>query len=179
MMQGYASDGNPAGSLALWRRLTMSFTRSDAPDGPAARREWMAVLARTPRQDLQAALDAALEGSALPEYDWLRAPDVGLAMGRGRIGGTGGAFNLGEITVTPATLRLRMHDGSTPVGVAVHSGRDKERAKLAALVDALMQVPSYEAHLRERLIGPLAQRIAERRAEKKAFAASTKVEFFT
>jgi alpha-D-ribose 1-methylphosphonate 5-triphosphate synthase subunit PhnG len=157
----------------------MSFTRSDVPDGPVARREWMAVLARTPCQELQAALDAALEGSALPEFDWLRAPDVGLAMVRGRIGGTGDAFNLGEITVTRATLRLRMHDGSTPVGVAVHSGRDKERAKLAALVDALMQVPSYEAHLRERLIGPLAQRIAERRAGKKAQAADTKVEFFT
>jgi alpha-D-ribose 1-methylphosphonate 5-triphosphate synthase subunit PhnG len=157
----------------------MSFTRSDPPAAPAARREWMAVLARTPRQDLQAALNAALEGSPLPEFDWLRAPDIGLAMVRGRVGGTGDAFNLGEITVTRATLRLRMDDGSAPVGIAVHTGRDKERAKLAALADALMQVPALQAHLRERLIAPLALRIAQHRAGKKAQAAATKVEFFT
>ncbi len=44
----------------------------------------------------------------------------------------GDAFNLGETTVTRATLRLTLDDGSTPVGVALHMGRDKERARLAA-----------------------------------------------
>jgi alpha-D-ribose 1-methylphosphonate 5-triphosphate synthase subunit PhnG len=100
-------------------------------------------------------------------------------MVRGRIGGTGDAFNLGEVTVTRATLRLRMEDGSAPVGFAVHMGRDKERATLAALVDALLQVPAFEARLRERVIPPLAARVAERRADREAHAAPTKVEFFT
>jgi alpha-D-ribose 1-methylphosphonate 5-triphosphate synthase subunit PhnG len=50
---------------------------------------------------------------------------------------------------------------------------------LAALVDAMLQVPAYEAHLRERVIGPLAAGIAGRRAQKEAQAARTKVEFFT
>jgi len=143
------------------------------------RREWMAVLARTPRDALKQALDAALEGTKVPAYVWLRAPDIGLAMVRGRIGGTGDAFNLGEVTVTRATLRLRMEDGSAPVGFAVHMGRDKERATLAALVDALLQVPAFEARLRERVIPPLAARVAERRADREAHAAPTKVEFFT
>ncbi|SAL03869.1 phosphonate C-P lyase system protein PhnG [Caballeronia ptereochthonis] len=145
----------------------------------AARREWMAVLARTPRDALKAALDAALDGAKLPAYEWLRAPDIGLAMVRGRIGGTGAAFNLGEATVTRATLRLRTDDGSAPVGVAVHMGRDKERATLAALADALLQMPRHAESLQAQLIAPLAARIAEERRRKEAEAAATKVEFFT
>src|SRR5580698_5744995 len=171
MMRRYAAGCNPAGGLAFWRRLTMSFTRSEAPEGPVARREWMAVLARTPRQDLQAALDAALEGGALPDFDWLRAPDIGLAMVRGRVGGSGDAFNLGEVTVTRATLRLRVQGGRAAVGIAVHMGRDKERATLAALADALLQTPAFEARMQEHLLAPLAARIAENRAQKQARAA--------
>ncbi|MDR5789263.1 phosphonate C-P lyase system protein PhnG [Caballeronia sp. LP003] len=143
------------------------------------RREWMAVLARTPREALQHALEAALEGARVPDYEWLRAPDIGLAMVRGRIGGTGDAFNLGETTVTRATLRLIADDGSAPVGVAVHMGRDKERATLAALADALLQMPRFADKLQTQLIEPLAARIADERRRKEAEAAATKVEFFT
>jgi alpha-D-ribose 1-methylphosphonate 5-triphosphate synthase subunit PhnG len=146
---------------------------------PHDRRAWMAVLARTPRAALQQALDAALDGEEAPAYEWLRAPDIGLAMVRARIGGTGDAFNLGEATVTRATLRLRTDDGSAPVGVAVHMGRDKERATLAALVDALLQMPRYADKLHARVIEPLAARIADERRRKEAQAAATRVEFFT
>lgn len=149
------------------------------PARPLSRQEWMGVLARTSREQLEASLNDALDGKALPAFDWLRAPDIGLAMVRGRIGGTGDAFNLGEVTVTRATLRLRLQDGNGPVGMAVHRGRDKERAKLAALADALLQTPSLEMQLQERLIAPLAAAIAARRAVKEAQAARTKVEFFT
>jgi alpha-D-ribose 1-methylphosphonate 5-triphosphate synthase subunit PhnG len=146
---------------------------------PLSRREWMAVFARTPRERLESALDAALEGAAPPAFDWLRAPDIGLAMVRGRIGGTGEAFNLGEVTVTRATLRLRLEEGSGPVGMAVHRGRDKQRATLAALADALLQMPAYEARLQQRLVAPLAAQIEQGRAERYSQAAQTKVEFFT
>ncbi|MCE4545506.1 MULTISPECIES: phosphonate C-P lyase system protein PhnG [unclassified Caballeronia] len=151
------------------------------PHAPHARgrREWMAVLARTPREALREALDAALDGERLPAYEWLRAPESGLAMVRARIGGTGDAFNLGETTVTRATLRVRTGDGSAPVGVAVHMGRDKERATLAALVDALLQMPRYADRLQARVIEPLAARIADERRRRQAQAAATKVEFFT
>ncbi|WP_244816571.1 phosphonate C-P lyase system protein PhnG [Caballeronia sp. Lep1P3] len=144
-----------------------------------ARREWMGVLARTPREHLEAALDAALQGARVPAYDWLRAPEIGLAMVRGRIGGTGDAFNLGEVTVTRATLRPKLDDGHAPVGVAVHMGRDKARATLAALADALLQTPAFAERLQTRLIAPLAARIADERRRKETEAASTKVEFFT
>src|SRR3984957_18179813 len=126
--------------------------QTSAPPGPATRREWLAILARTPRACMKDALDTALNGAPPPAFDWLRAPDIGLAMVRGRIGGTGDAFNLGEVTVTRATLRLRLNTGNGPVGMAVHRGRDKERATLAALADALLQMPAFGAHLQARLV---------------------------
>lgn len=155
---------------------------SSAPPSAASRRAWMAVLARTPRAELEAALSAALVtafgGNAAPAFDWLRAPQTGLAMVRGRIGGTGNAFNLGEATVTRATLRLHAADGGT-VGVACHLGRDKRRAELAALADALLQQPERHAQLHAQLIAPLAARLEARRDARRNDTASTKVEFFT
>ncbi len=161
---------------------------SSAPStaaGSAARRAWMAVLARTPRAELEAALAAALGGEPAPSFDWLRAPQIGLAMVRGRVGGTGNAFNLGEATVTRATLRLRAPDGAAhgtqaaTVGVACHLGRDKRRAELAALADALLQQPERHERMHAQLIEPLAARLAEQRAARRDDTASTKVEFFT
>ena len=107
------------------------------PSTATARRAWMAVFARTPCAELEAAFDAALEGAAPPAFDWLRAPQIGLAMVRGRIGGTGDAFNVGEATVTRATLRLCGDGEKGTIGVAYHLGRDKRRAEVAALADAL------------------------------------------
>jgi alpha-D-ribose 1-methylphosphonate 5-triphosphate synthase subunit PhnG len=157
--------------------MSISTERGEAQS--AARRNWMAVLARSPRDALQSALDTALAGERAPDYEWLRAPDIGLAMVRGRIGGTGDAFNVGEVTVTRATLRVTLDDGSTPVGVAVHMGRDKQRATLAALADALLQSPHHAARMQTHLIEPLAARIAEEKRRKEREAAATKVEFFT
>jgi alpha-D-ribose 1-methylphosphonate 5-triphosphate synthase subunit PhnG len=158
----------------------------------SARRAWMAVLARTPRADLEAALQHAMNGAPLPAYDWLRPPETGLAMVRGRVGGSGDAFNLGEATVTRATLRLRQpvagksgHAGAgqpagdAPVGVACHLGRDRRRAELAALADALLQLPQQHPHLHEQLIEPLAARIEAAREARRQDTADTRVEFFT
>lgn len=143
------------------------------------RREWMAVLSRAPADEMKAALDAALDGAPWPAFEWLRAPDIGLAMVRARVGGTGDPFNFGEVTVTRATLRVRLGDGTAPVGVALQMGRDKERATLAALADALLQVPELGDRLQTHLLAPLAARIAARRAGRLARAARTRVEFFT
>lgn len=153
-------------------------------DSPAsanpARRAWMGVMARSARADLEAALSRAMEGLPLPAFDWLRPPEIGLAMVRGRIGGTGDAFNLGEATVTRATLRLRDEsDERTTVGVACHLGRDRRRAELAAIADALLQTPQHHARLQAQLIAPLASQLAAKHAQRQQDAASTRVEFFT
>lgn len=159
---------------------------SSAPTASAVRRAWMAVLAHTPRAELEAALGEALAGAPEPTFDWLRPPQTGLAMVRGRIGGTGDPFNLGEATVTRATLRLRAvgAEGTEagqpgPVGVACHLGRDKRRAELAALADALLQLPARHARLHAQVIEPLAARLEAQRDTRRADAASTRVEFFT
>ena len=149
------------------------------PTSIAARRAWMAVFARTPCAELEAALDSALDGAALPAFEWLRAPQIGLAMVRGRIGGTGDVFNVGEATVTRATLRLAADGVAPTVGVACHLGRDKRRAELAALADALLQQPQRHPRLHARLVEPLAARLANQREAKRQQVASTRVEFFT
>src|SRR5579864_1969724 len=105
----------------------VSMSATSASPSSAMRRAWMAVLARTPRADLEAALERALHAIPTPAYDWLRPPEIGLAMVRGRIGGSGDPFNLGEATVTRATLRLRVTDDAdiavrAAVGVACHLG---------------------------------------------------------
>ena len=101
-----------------------------------ARQRWMAVLARAPAAELAARLDEVPGG--MPTHQRLRGPEVGLVMLRGRAGGTGDRFNLGEMTVTRCTVRTA--DGL--VGHAYVTGRDARQAELAALADALLQDPA-------------------------------------
>jgi alpha-D-ribose 1-methylphosphonate 5-triphosphate synthase subunit PhnG len=77
-------------------------------------------------------------------------------------------------------LRLRVTgDATATVGVACHLGRDRRRAELAALADALLQMPEHHAALHQQLIGPFAEQQAVQRAERRQDAAATRVEFFT
>ncbi|MEQ9694991.1 phosphonate C-P lyase system protein PhnG [Shimia sp. SDUM112013] len=135
------------------------------------RRDWMSLLAKAPATTLQSLWQAT--GMA-PGYTWLRTPEVGAAMVRGRMGGTGAPFNLGEMTVTRCSLQL----DSGEIGHAYVQGRDKDKATTAALIDALMQGPSAD-HLRATLIARLTAEIGAMKSKRAAKAAATKVEFFT
>lgn len=132
---------------------------------------WMGLLARAKAADL-ARLVAGL--GTLPPHDWLRPPETGTVMVRGRAGGTGAPFNLGEMTVTRCALRL----GDGTVGHGHVQGRDKGQARDAALVDALMQ-GARAAEVRAGVLAPLMEAEAARRAVRARKAAATKVEFFT
>ncbi|MEP3846558.1 MAG: phosphonate C-P lyase system protein PhnG [Paracoccaceae bacterium] len=143
----------------------------DAFDENAPRKTWMGLLAKAPEGRVAALLDAAM---ARPDFTWLRAPEIGSAMVRGRAGGTGARFNVGEMTVTRCTLTL----GSGEVGHAYIQGRRKTDSEAAALVDALMQGPNADK-IRTAILEPLeAEQIAAKTA-RAAKAAATKVEFFT
>jgi alpha-D-ribose 1-methylphosphonate 5-triphosphate synthase subunit PhnG len=110
----------------------------------------------------------------LPPHALLRGPEIGTVMVRGRQGGTGAPFNLGEVTVTRASIRLECGT----VGHAHVQGRDRDQARRAAVLDALLQTASGAA-LRDTVLAPLAQAeraVQDSRARK---AAATKVEFFT
>src|ERR1700741_1942991 len=97
------------------------------------RKRTVDLLARADRDELDAAWNALAETN--PEVQAVRGPETGLVMVRGRIGGGGSPFNLGEVTVTRATIRL----SSGKVGHAHMLGTDREKARLAAVFDALWQ----------------------------------------
>ena len=132
----------------------------------------MGVLARADAERLEE-LWAAHGGDARLEP--VRPPEIGLVMVRGRAGGTGERFNLGEMTVTRAAVRTP--DGR--VGHGYVKGRAKRHAELAAAFDALLQDGARRAALLAAVIEPLAEAEAERRHALAAKAAATKVDFFT
>jgi alpha-D-ribose 1-methylphosphonate 5-triphosphate synthase subunit PhnG len=134
------------------------------------RQHWIGVLARASRSELQP-FEAALRDV---EYQLIRAPEIGMTLVRGRMGGNGAPFNVGEMSVTRCVVRLA--DGRT--GYSYLAGRDKVHAELAALADAHLQGAQQRYWLAE-MITPLATVQAERRARKEAETAATKVEFFT
>jgi alpha-D-ribose 1-methylphosphonate 5-triphosphate synthase subunit PhnG len=147
-------------------------SEQSSPEHPhPARRRWMSVLARA---DADAILALLADCGALPEHSILRGPEGGLVMVRGRAGGGGAAFNLGEMTVTRCTVRT----GDGQVGHAYVAGRDERQAELAALVDALMQDPDRVDELETRVIAPLQHRQTARQEERGRQAAATRVQFF-
>jgi alpha-D-ribose 1-methylphosphonate 5-triphosphate synthase subunit PhnG len=110
-----------------------------------------------------------------PAHIRLRGPETGLVMVRGRAGGDGAPFNLGEMTVTRCAVRLA--DGR--VGHAYVAGRDGRQAELAALCDALMLDAAARPDVARAVIAPLAAAQARRRDAQARRAAATRVQFFT
>ncbi len=134
------------------------------------RRHWLAVLARSRRD----ALEQALAQQGAPRHETVRPPECGMVMLRGRIGGTGDAFNLGEATVTRCAARIGAH-----LGIGYVLGRDRRQAELVALFDALLQDKVRRPRLLCELIAPLEREQAARREARSREAASSRVEFFT
>lgn len=147
------------------------------PDRPLARAQWMALLARAPL----GLLESTLHEQATSPARWLRAPETGLMMVQGRVGGTGERFNLGEVSVTRCALRVaNLSDaGDATVGVAYVLGRSHRQVQLAALADALLQDPAQQPVLDAQLLEPIRAYLRHTQAERQARAASTKVDFFT
>ncbi|WP_331375434.1 phosphonate C-P lyase system protein PhnG [Sinorhizobium chiapasense] len=142
------------------------------PAAVAQRCDWLGVLSRSVGSELEALATEVVSGAT---FGWLRTPHVGLVMVRGRAGGTGNVFNLGEMTVTRASVQL--DDGT--VGHGYVQGRDKRQAELAAIIDALLQQQVRHDEIMAKVVEPLRQKAEARRVEKSRKAASTKVDFFT
>src|SRR5689334_14732457 len=100
----------------------------DVATPQAERARWIACLGQADPARLEAAW-AAL--SPMPVHRWLRKPETGLVMLRGRAGGNGEAFNLGEMTMTRAAVLLEGHRPITGFGYV--AGRNHRHAELAAL----------------------------------------------
>ena len=138
----------------------------------ALRREVMAACANASLAELDAALEA-FPLSELPEI--IRKPEHGLVMLRGRIGGDGSAFNVGEAVVTRAAVRL----GTGAIGMCYLLGRDARKAEAAATLDALCQSPGNAERMMRVLVEPVRERVANEQAEARRETAATRVNFFT
>lgn len=136
------------------------------------RQTWLAVLARASCVELEEALTRL---GPLPALEHVRPSEPGMFMLRGRIGGTSDAFNLGEATVTRCALRV----GSGALGVGYAMGRDRRKAELIAVFDALLQGYTHKMQIQRDTIEPMARRQAEERDVASRQAAMSKVEFFT
>jgi len=139
---------------------------------PASRQQIMAICANATLAELAAGVAAVVPA---PEIAVVRPPELGLVMLRGRTGGDGAPFNLGEATVARASVRLAT--GET--GVSYVLGRSLEKARLAAIVEALAQVPAYRSKLDAALLQPVRHRRLREQAVKNAQTAATRVDFFT
>lgn len=140
-------------------------------DAATSRRQrWLGVLARASRDELEACA-ATLQP---PPQETVRPAEVGMVMLRGRVGGTGDAFNLGETSLVRCAIRV-----GTALGVGYSLGRDKRKAELIALLDALLQDEAHTAHLMREVVQPLQRGQQDKRDAQSRAAASSKVDFFT
>jgi alpha-D-ribose 1-methylphosphonate 5-triphosphate synthase subunit PhnG len=145
-----------------------------SPDSAAVigRRAAMATLADARASEIANGLAALGDDIAHVE---LRPVETGLVMLQGRMGGDGAAFNLGEATVTRAAVCIP----SGEVGFSYVLGRDRHKARLAALCDALWQNPSSREPLERHVLAPIRARQERERARQRALTAATRVDFFT
>lgn len=135
------------------------------------RRRTMEALAKA---DLSVLEDAWNRLAPKPAYTVVRGPETGLVMIRGRIGGGGAPFNLGEATVSRATIRLE----SGEIGFGQMLGLAPRKAELAALFDALAQRAEHASVVAE-LVVSIETKVAEQDAEHLRRTAATRVDFFT
>jgi len=122
-----------------------------------------------------AAIAECLGAIQLPAHETLREPENGLVMVRGRIGGDGAPFNLGEATVSRAAVRL----ASGEIGFGYTLGRDFEKARMIALCDAMVQSRELADAVETNVLAPLRSAMLAGRERQSAEAAATRVDFYT
>lgn len=141
-------------------------------DAAAGRQRRLSVLAKAPGSAL---LSCWKQTGLDPEVHLLRGPESGLVALRGRIGGNGQPFHVGEVSATRVTVRI----GSGEVGHAMISGRDSRKAQLVAVIDALAQDPAHAGMIERDIVGPLEKLASETDAKLREETAATRVNFFT
>ena len=147
----------------------MTVTRENTKQ--ARRKAAMTVLAHSDAAGIAGRLDVL----ALPDHEILREPENGLVMVRGRIGGDGAPFNLGEATVSRAAVRLSTGE----MGFGYTLGRDREKARMIALCDALVQSNEFADVVEAKVLAPLRAAMISERNRKGAETAATRVDFYT
>jgi alpha-D-ribose 1-methylphosphonate 5-triphosphate synthase subunit PhnG len=128
------------------------------------------ALALADRESFLARLEAV---GRLPDFEYLREPQKGLIMVRGRTGGTGRPFNLCEALASRCSVSVNGHQGHAYV-----LGDDPERALAAAIASALARDPAYAGKIAGMVL-ELEDELARKREAQLARTMQTKVDFFT
>jgi alpha-D-ribose 1-methylphosphonate 5-triphosphate synthase subunit PhnG len=136
------------------------------------RQQWIAVLAKSSRKDLEEALHRL---PRKPRYHFMRQPETGAIMVRARAGGSGLKFNLGEVSVSRCIVKI----DNGHVGCGYVMGRDHRHAELVSVFDGLLQDKTLQRRILDSVIDPLENKILERKELNSKKTAATKVDFFT
>lgn len=139
-------------------------------DSPNPRKAVLDTLAAAPSRALANLWDS---WKNKPEHTIVRQPEVGMVMVRGRAGGGGAPFNLGEATVSRASVRI----ASGEVGHGYCLGRDLAKAEVIAVIDALWQRDG--AAIEREIITQLQALASDADQQSRNETAATRVDFFT
>ncbi|TAN46210.1 MAG: phosphonate C-P lyase system protein PhnG, partial [Rhodospirillales bacterium] len=103
-------------------------TKDGAPAGPscAARARWLSLLAQADPLVLK---NAWSKLDPKPSFRHLRPPETGLALLRGRMGGVGERFNLGEMSLSRCSIALSDGQDGEVAGHGHVAGCDLEHAE--------------------------------------------------
>lgn len=147
-------------------------SQSENAANMAERQTAMRALSMAAEDELEALYDTF---EPKPDWHFARRPETGLVMARGRIGGGGAPFNLGEVTITRAAVTLE----SGETGYSWCQGRGQRKAAIAAFFDAAWLKSDLRARVEAEIVVPLAQNQAKADTVSQQATASTKVDFFT
>lgn len=111
----------------------------------------------------------------LPNAVPVRGPEIGAVMIRGQVGGGGAAFNLGEASVTRATVKL----ASGEIGHSIILGRNERKACIVAHLDALRQIPDWVGQIDSKIVRPALDAMNAEKLRRAEETEATRVDFFT
>ncbi|TBR42520.1 phosphonate C-P lyase system protein PhnG [Marinomonas agarivorans] len=136
------------------------------------RQYWMSIMAKSAASELLSLSDTE---AAQQDFEVIRAPEIGLTQVRGRMGGTGSQFNLGDMTIT----RCVVLSAQGFYGYGYVAGRDKRHAERAAQLDAILQDEACFDRVMTHVITPLTKKLEQQQDNHTKEVAQTKVNFFT
>ena len=116
----------------------MTMTRDNSSQ--VQRKAAMAVLADSAASEIACHLNAI----ALPVHENLREAENGLVMVRGRIGGDGAPFNLGEATVSRAAVRLATGEITDPEPRKKNGVADRSMTRLTPSLRFTASMPDIQ-----------------------------------
>ena len=136
------------------------------------RQQWLSVLSRSTLESIQKLWQALM---VEPEYQLLKAPESGMVMVKAKAGGSGQAFNMGEMTVTRTVVQLSTGE----IGYGYTQGRDKKKSELIAVIDACIQLGDWGERILQNIIRPLEEQLTLHYQQRQNETDASKVNFFT